>query len=244
MDRVKEYFEKVKEILEDVHITQKQSMQKGAEAMAKALEKGGMIYTFGTGHSHMLAEEIFYRAGGLVKVYPILKGPLMLHESASISSKMERLTDYANVIMEEFPLVKEGDVLFVFSNSGRNTVAIDMALLAKEKGMVVICITNLKHANSVTSRHKSGLRLHEVSDIVIDNCGAIGDACMDINGVMVAPTSTIIGSSILHAISCETVDILSKKGVRPEVWCSSNVDGGDEINEVYINKYRKDIKIL
>ena len=244
MSRIDGYFEKVKEILDEVLVYQKENIEKSAEEVARVLENEGMIFAFGTGHSHMLAEEVFYRAGGLVKVYPILKGPLMLHESASVSSRMERLPCYADILMDDLKDAKEGDVLFVFSNSGRNTVSIDIALMARKKGMKVICITNLKHARSDSSRHESGLMLHEVCDIVIDNCGVVGDACMDVGGIMTGPTSTIAGCCILNAIVCEAVDMMMEKGLKPEVWCSSNVDGGDEINDVYINKYRKDIKIL
>lgn len=244
MTRIDEYFGKVKDILNDVLTSQKENIKKSADEVARVLENDGMIYAFGTGHSHMLAEEIFYRAGGLVKVYPILKGPLMLHESASLSSRMERLPCYADVLIEDLKDAKEGDVLFVFSNSGRNTVSIDLALMARKKGLKVICITNLKHARSVASRHESGIMLHDACDIVIDNCGFAGDACVDVDTLVTGPTSTIVGSCILNAIVCEAVDQLVKKGIKPEVWKSSNVDGGDEVNNIYINKYRKEIKIL
>lgn len=114
MSRIDGYFEKVKEILDEVLVYQKENIEKSAEEVARVLENEGMIFAFGTGHSHMLAEEVFYRAGGLVKVYPILKGPLMLHESASVSSRMERLPCYADILMDDLKDAKEGDVLFVF----------------------------------------------------------------------------------------------------------------------------------
>lgn len=243
MRRINEYFSKIQQNLNTILETQSGSMQKAAEAMAETLEKDGMIYTFGTGHSHILAEEIFYRAGGLVKVYPIQSEPLMLHRSASASSKMERLHGFAKIFLDDVD-VKEGDVLLIFSNSGRNTVSIDMALLARQKGMTVICITNMKHSESVTSRHESGKKLYEVCDIVIDNCGEIGDACVDFNGLKAGPSSTVTGSAVLQAIVCETVDILKSKNIEAEVWQSSNVDGGDKVNSMYIDKYKKEIRML
>ena len=37
-----------------------------------AVSAGGLVHVFGTGHSHLLAEELFYRAGGLAQINPIL----------------------------------------------------------------------------------------------------------------------------------------------------------------------------
>ena len=58
--------------------------------VAKTIENDGLIYIFGCGHSHLIALDCFYRAGGLANVYPILDGKLMLHESASYSSVLEK----------------------------------------------------------------------------------------------------------------------------------------------------------
>lgn len=44
---------------------------------------------------------------------------------------------------------------------------------AKNKGLCVICITNLAHSGSVASRHPSGKKPYQLCDIVIDNCGVV-----------------------------------------------------------------------
>jgi uncharacterized phosphosugar-binding protein len=239
-----EYFAEVSRVLEQVVRTQEKAVEKAAGAVAQALLGDGMIYTFGTGHSHMLAEELFYRAGGLVRVYPIMDDPLMLHINASRSSKMERLPGYAQTLLEDGPNPKEGDVLFIFSNSGRNAVPLEMAVEAKKRGVTTVCITNLTHSGQVTSRHTSGKRLYELCDIVIDNCGCVGDAAIRVGDQVCGPTSTAIGAAILQAIVCSTVEEMLRRGASPEVFCSSNVDGGDAINQVYIDKYRKEIPML
>ena len=74
----------------------------------------------------MLAEEMFYRAGGLVDVRPILFEGLMLHADAPMSTSLERLPGLAAVILDGHG-VESGDVLFVFSNSGRNPVTVELA---------------------------------------------------------------------------------------------------------------------
>ena len=119
-----------------------------------------------------------------------------------------------------------------------------MALEMKNRGVVTVCITNIAHSSQSSSRHASGKRLFEVCDIVIDNCGRIGDSAMDVGQYVCAPTSTVIGAAILQAIVCSTVEEMLNRGASPEVFCSSNVDGGDAINQVYIDKYRTEIPML
>lgn len=243
MNKTQEYFKELSRVLREVETTQSGAIDKAVCAVSEALGNGGTVFTFGTGHSHLLAEEIFYRAGGLVKVYPIQDAPLMLHVSASRSSRMERLGGYAESLWDGIE-TKKGDILFIFSNSGRNAVPVDMAATARARGLKVVCITNLQHTKSVTSRHPQGRKLYEISDIVIDNCGCIGDAAIHIGDYVCGPTSTAVGAAILQSIVCGAVEKMLADGKKPEVFSSSNVDGGDAINEAYIEKYRKEIKIL
>ncbi len=239
------YLENVQKLVERLKTEQLENITKGARLIADALENGCNIFTFGTGHSHMLAEEIFYRAGGLVNIRPILETSLMLHESASKSTKLERLGDYGEILFEEYGL-KKGDVLLVFSNSGRNGVSIDMASLALKNGVSTIVITNMEHTMSGASRHPSGKKLYELGTVTIDNCGCLGDASVEIDGLnrKVSPTSTAIGASILNAMTAEAIDMMITDGFMPEVFSSSNVDGGDEINERFVQKYKGEIRSL
>ena len=84
-------------------------IEAAARLAADAIRKGGFVFAFGTGHSHMLAEEIFYRAGGLANIAPLLKGFLMLHESASTSSLYERTPGIGTTVIENSG-IQSGDV--------------------------------------------------------------------------------------------------------------------------------------
>ena len=244
MNMTERYFNEIHRLLNKVADTQKDAIDKATLAVADTLQQGGTVYAFGTGHSHMLAEELFYRAGGLVKVHPILDAPLMLHVGASRSSRMERLSGYALSLLDNGITPGEKDVFFIFSNSGRNAVPVEMAMEIKKRGATVICITNLAHSGHSASRHSSGKRLFEISDIVIDNCGCIGDAAITIGENVCGPTSTVIGAAILQSIACGAVEELQNRHTVPEVFSSSNVDGGDAVNQVFLAKYRKEIPIL
>jgi uncharacterized phosphosugar-binding protein len=203
----------------------------GAELMAETLARGGVIHAFGTGHSHMLAEELFYRAGGLVRVEPILFEGLMLHAGARLSTALERLPGLGEAILEEHPMA-EGDVLVVASNSGGNVVGSVLAQRARDRGVRVIAIESVAHATSKSRRHKDVPLLDAIADVVVDNGGCVGDAAVAIDGftTRVAPTSTVTGAAILNAMVAEAVGILVERGTPPEVYTSANLDGGDATN--------------
>jgi len=216
-----------------------------ATRVSDAILAGGMIHTFGTGHSHMLAEELFYRAGGLARVDPILIGELMLHESASKSTEIERRPGLARTIVSQHPM-KAGDVLIIVSNSGGNSVSVELAQLARSMGVLVIALTSLAHATSAHARVGASTRLHDVADLVLDNHGVVGDAAVSIPGLdrRVGATSTVVGAALLQALAAEVVALLVDSGVEPEVFASSNTVGGDEINKVLLDRYRHRVRSL
>lgn len=119
-----------------------------------------------------------------------------------------------------------------------------MALLAKQKGAKIIALTSLQHSSDQASRHPSGKRLFELSDVVLDNLGEVGDACIQTKNSKVAATSTVIGCAILEAIVARVVEIGDSEGVQIETFASSNVDGGDAANQKLLDKYCKEVPIL
>ena len=207
------------------------SLSAAAGLVADALARGGSVHAFGTGHSHMLAEELFYRAGGLVRVKPILFEGLMLHAGAELSTSLERLSGVAAALLEQHPIAP-GDVLVVASNSGGNAVVREMASLAHARGIPVIAIVSRAHASSGSARAAGDTNLQDVADVVIDNGGAPGDAAVVIDGFAqrVGPTSTVVGAAALNAIVAEAAERLVARGIEPDVFLSSNVEGGDDVN--------------
>lgn len=244
MSAFEQYIEEIQRLVDLVPAAQAEPMERAAKLITDALCGEGYVFTFGTGHSHLLAEEIFYRAGGLARVCPILEDSLMLHRAAARSSQIERASGIAKPLLDDIDAVRFGGVMFLFSNSGCNTVAVDMALEAKKKGLSTVCITNLTHAARSTSRHPEGKKLCEVCDVVIDNMGCYGDAAIEVDGKMTGATSTVIGAMILQAIVCRAIELTAERGGLPEVFHSANTAGGDEANEQYIQKYKPYVKAL
>lgn len=238
------YFQKIEEKLKQVIQTEADSMNRAATKISECIQNGGIIQLFGCGHSHMLSEEVFYRAGGLAAIKPILIEPLMLHQGAVKSSQLERQNDYALTFMEQQD-IKPNDVVIVISTSGVNPVPIDVALLAKEKGAFVIGICSFDYEDQ-PSRHKSEKRLAHVVDLAINNFAVKGDAILTYQHVDVpfTPTSTITGAAILNGIMAEAIKKMVDNGVKPPIFLSGNIEGADEHNHALIEKYCERIKLL
>lgn len=240
------YVEHIKEILEKVTSTQWDAVDKASEQIAAAIAKEHSVFIFGASHAGILAQEMFYRTGGLAVLNPILPAEFMLNtRPVTQTSAMERLEGYPSVVLKHTP-IKEGDVLILHSVSGRNTAAIEMALCAQKMGILTIAITNMEYTNGVTSRHKSKKKLFEVCDIVIDNCGDFEDSSMLLPGMnqKIAPTSSVIGCTIINMMVVRIVEHLLLMGVEPPVFHSANVDGGEEFNKTLFEKYKDQIHYM
>ena len=233
------YLLSAQELLGRVAITQRESVAACVKLFTDALASGKMIHTFGTGHSHLLAEEIFYRAGGLAAIYPILDERLMLHKEVVKGSQNERLPGLAQELVDKHPIAN-GDVVIVISNSGGNQVTIDLVKLAQSLGAKVIAVTSINHATSKSARSSAAEKIHQLADVVLDNSGVVGDASVRVAGspMSAGPTSTVIGGALLQSVVVGTVAECLKRGIKPEIFLSSNLAGGDENNAAIFDKYR------
>lgn len=229
-----------REIVDRLYNTQMDHIHNASMLIAQAHKDGHKFFVSGSGHSHTVTEELYGRAGTLAFTVPILTPELTLTDHPTKSTLIERLDGYATILAELYN-ISEGDVVLIASNSGRNSYPVELAIEAKKRGAKVIGITNMKHTQSVTSRHSSGKRLFEICDVVIDNCGEIGDATTPIEGsnLTICPTSSIANSFICAALNGEVCECLKSLGCEVEVFVSANLDGGYEKNANYFKKYTR-----
>lgn len=229
--------------LKEVQESQQEGIHQAAELITTSILDGGMVHVFGACHSHILAEEMFYRAGGLVPVNPILDPNFMLSEPPMKGSRLERLEEYGAIIFQSYQTYP-GEVIIVVSQSGKNAALVEVALKAKEQGLKVVAITSLQHSQAVPSQHSSGKKLYKIADIVIDNRVPIGDAAVVvIEGYPKAgPLSTVVGGAILNAIVAQVAANIAAQGKDPPIWASSNVPGSEEHNRQYMEAYQPRLK--
>lgn len=233
------YRDRIVTIMDQLLATEAAAMDAARDAIALTLTNGGIVHVAGSGHSHMLAEEVFYRAGGIAAAQAILDDDLMLHRGAERSTHLERETGQAARVLAKYR-VAAGDVVVVASNSGRNAYPVELAQIARDRGATVIAITSLAHAKAVDSRHPSGKRLLDVADIVLDNGGEYGDSSLDVPGVSqrMGPTSSVIGIWLLNGLIAEAVAQATAAGTRIDIYVSANAKATDAAAHGIVERWR------
>ena len=231
------YFDELIRRLTELKSNTEPGMKAASDAIVAAAQNNARIYVFGTGHSHMLAEEMHYRAGGPAITVPILASSTMLHEGAVAGTAYERTPGIVRPIFERYD-IHRGDILFVISNSGVNAAPLEAARIGRELGCTVICITSIAYSTASAAK-TGGERIADLSDIVIDNGSPPGDAVMTIPGseLKAGPVSTAIGVTILNAIFVEVAARLSALG-DAKIYLSANMPGAKEINQKLVARYR------
>lgn len=233
------YFDHLLPILQKAIKSQEDIIKAVAEKMADVIADDHMIYVFGAGHAGIISEEMFYRAGGLVPVVPIFApGLVTFTRPATLETELERLSGYASLLLNACK-VSDRDLMIVHSNSGRNTVAIEMAEEARKRGTRVVALTSVAHSSSVTSRHPAGLKLMDVADYVIDNCGVVGDAVVPLKGTdqYSGSTSTVVGAALMNALVVEAASALIARGLEAPIFRSANLDGSESSNQRWMDRY-------
>src|SRR5215207_5608567 len=106
------YIDGLQAVLERIKREQAHNIALAGGLVADALSAGGVVHAFGTGHSHLIADEAFFRAGGIAAVNPILDERLIFLKGALESTRAERESGLARTLIEG-EVVAEKDVAIV-----------------------------------------------------------------------------------------------------------------------------------
>jgi len=241
------WFDRCGEVLDQIRTTQLEAIARAATLIADAVGQGGGLHFFDTAHC---SREPIHRAGGLYMLAPLTLGlnldsrpaPRRAEEVESSRREGRAKADerLAQLGVERSGLAA-GDVLVCNSVSGRSALAVEVARAATRMGVRVVAITSLTYSNAVSSQHSTQKRLCEVAEVVIDNCGIVGDAVLDMEGVdtRVAPTSGVAFCFIIWALISEAVARMTARGLKPHVYRSINLPGGAEFNARAEAEYRE-----
>lgn len=236
------YFEELKKVTRKIKETQQENIMKAAEILADTTEKGGIIYGFGTGHSHLVADDAFWRAATPANYCALLEPSASGNQEITKSYYIENTYGIGKLIVD-YHRITPNDCMIIISNSGNNIAPVDAALRAKEKGIPVIGITAVEYSDYLTCKHRDGVKLKDVADVVLDNCSLIGDAAVEIEGfpMKVGSTSTIPNIYLQNAILTQMVEILVQRGFEPDVYYNGHLAFMDENcaehNEKLVDKY-------
>tara|TARA_B100000579_G_C22771810_1_gene824348 strand:- start:718 stop:1446 length:729 start_codon:yes stop_codon:yes gene_type:complete len=230
------YASKINLLLKKIVKEERNKLVDCARLIRDSYKKGGQLYIFGTGHSRLLGEESFHRAGGFAAACPIRDDNLNFSKGAKNATKLERTPLVAEKAIKKYKLTSK-DILMIVSNSGVNHAPVEAALYAKNKKIKTIAITSYKFSKKAPLS-KLKKKLYEIVDIYIDNKIPPGDSIIKINKFSVAPASTITGSFILNSILIEVAEMLKNEKIFP-FYISSNMPKAKENNQILEKKFKK-----
>lgn len=210
--------------------------------MVEAIDGGGVLQAFGTGHSEAFAMELAGRAGGLIPTNRFALRDVVMHGDRDISvlegePPLERQPWVVDELMATVQ-IDDADVFLIASNSGVNGSIVGAALWAQERGHKVIAVTSLEHTARVEPKHPSGKRLSEIADVVIDNLAPYGDVTLDVSdAVRAGAISSITAAFIAQLLTLGVARTITARGDTPPMYISANIPGGDDHNSVLEARY-------
>lgn len=229
-----EYLEKIIGCLTRIEAEEKDALDEVSARVADTIERDGLIYVFGCGHSHLPGLDAFYRAGGLANVSAMLDTDLMLHNGAAKSSRMEKMSGIGGEIFRRYNVTKN-DMVIVFSASGKNAVPVEVADSAYTKGIYTVGVSSSEY-------YDKGGRLQNHVSRHIDCKVPYGDACIDVGDAKMGGLSTAASCFILNTVLIGGARLAASRGVKVPIYLSGNVEGGKEHNigleEIYFGRVK------
>jgi len=253
-DVLAQYLAAVRTAIDAIETTQLDVIRQAAQRFAATILKERLVHVFGTGHSRMAVEEMFPRYGSFPGFHPIVELSMTYHNPVVGANGqrqamfLENVQGFGAVLWRNFATSPD-DALLAISTSGCNAVTVDVALEAKRQQMFVVALTALEHAAASTSRHESGMKLHEVADLVLDQQAPAGDSAVWVAGLEtpVAPLSSVTGCAIINLVKAEVARLLTEAGSPPKVLtaaCHLGAEGSRQLFEETYDDYRRRVGVL
>ena len=162
---VENAFANVREVMEK----QADNIRAGAALMAEAIRNDRLINVYaGGGHTTLAMGEMFFRAGGLANINPLMETALSVFNQALKYLELERTVNFGASIIKYYDIQKDDVVLF-FHNIGINPATIDAAMEVKKRGGKIIAVASSYWQNEMPAdhfiRHPSGKNLFDFADV-------------------------------------------------------------------------------
>jgi uncharacterized phosphosugar-binding protein len=243
MNVTENYLEKCVGIIEKVKKQQSQIKQ-AAEWFSQTILKGRMVHVFGSGHSRIMAEEMWPRYGSFPGFNPIVELSLTYHNNVVGANGqrqamfLENVTGLADRILRNFGL-EESDTALVISSSGCNIVPIEMAELFQRKKIKVVALVTKDHMEQSTSKRPDKKKLGDFADLLLDSGAPVGDSMITIPGLEtpVSPGSTVGGVIIVNSIKAEVAKLLTEAGHPPKVLTAGVLVGTEKATALFESAY-------
>src|SRR6188472_223563 len=209
--------------IQDLADTQADAIGRAADAVATAIAADHRVFVAST--SHVLHSELVMRAGGLAAVHA-------LGEPPDFTQPMLDLRAGALDAIGPFQ-PEAGDVVLIGTNAGTDAGTVEVALAARAAGCVVVGLTCVAYESwpDVVRDHPTRGRLMDLSDILIDVGGVVGDGIVELPGLDVAlgPTSGVALVAAAWAILVGAAERLLAQGLTPVAYRSVQIPGAEDL---------------
>ncbi|WJH36566.1 SIS domain-containing protein [Paenibacillus sp. CC-CFT747] len=100
-----QYLSKIITHLQSLQAEETEAVRRAARLVADHVKQDRIVYTYGPGgHSNLGAQEIFFRAGGLMHISAMLDEGTLISGGALRSMAMERTPGYGLIVMDDYGL--------------------------------------------------------------------------------------------------------------------------------------------
>jgi uncharacterized phosphosugar-binding protein len=250
MNPIQEYLSKASVILDKIR-QQESNISTAANWFSLSILAGRMVHVFGSGHSRIMAEEMWPRYGSYPGFNPIVELSLTYHNNVvgpngqRQAMFLENVSGLAERIIRNFVLT-ETDTAFIISSSGTNIVPVEMAELFQARGIKVVALITADHSTAAASKRADGKKLGDFADLILDSGAPAGDAMVKIDGLdtPVSPGSTLGGVLVVNAIKAELARILTAAGHPPKVLTAACNVGEKRARELFESAYDDHARML
>lgn len=228
----------------DVVRGQQATIAAAADRFAQTIMAGRMVHVFGSGHSRIMAEEMWPRYGSFPGFNPIVELSLTFHNPVVGANGqrqamfLENVPGLAERILRNFATTG-ADSALVVSSSGCNVVPIEIAEEFQRRRVFVVAIVSRAHSEASRSRRPDGRRLQDFADLVLDTGAPVGDAMVHVDGLdtPVSPGSTVGGCLLVNCLKAEIAQRLTAAGRPPRVLTAAALVGSERAATLFESAY-------
>ncbi|HXT71531.1 MAG TPA: sugar isomerase domain-containing protein [Vicinamibacterales bacterium] len=210
------YLQRLGDYLEQMYAAEDTAIRDAVNLLVERLNRGGILHTFGTGHSSLVAAEPTYRAGGLAAVNFIGLLPGRTGWNAAI--EIENDPSPAAGLVKQAG-VRPEDIVIVISHSGRSPLVLAVADCAAAAGAAVMAVT-ASGRNPLASR----------ATLVLETGAPADDCTMSSPLHPYGSVSSILTLMLLNAVIAGAVGFALDRDVALPVLESVHADGGPAHN--------------
>lgn len=239
MDVKKQYFNLIKDRVNDAYDKQHEKLEKIATIFGECMENGGVVQLFGVRHGEEFVNELNYRAGGIAPFHGLkftdmaLRGFVKQEDVAS--GKIYEDLSVVDKFYEAYEL-DDRDVYCLVSFYGNEPLIIELAKKVKANNQKVVAVVNKKSYDLVKGS------LLDYCDEYLDMDADEPDLAIDIDGVKTGQLSSTVANVLAQMLTAEIYNYFVSKGKEAPILLSANIKGADVHNNSLTDPYGRRVR--